>query len=309
MIPKERILHFVSAYQYPCPDPIEMEIQEEGKDYAVLLCLRSCKEKKHSFSMPLIYLKKDEQLLVGNYYGIKKDALQKEAIEAFLEEIFHTKVSLKPLENKGFLQLYQWAEETGYGKVFHKVYQIHVTHLLIGEAYPLEGDIHKVRLKAIPWDKLPSVGNPSAPHKLAVFLDMACPMCAKVEKKILEKIKKSKDIYGVFIQFPLVHIHPWAFRAAGAGMCFYHIDPSLYWQFLERVFQNQETMGVSEIDREAITLADQLQHRADFLSCYLKDENLKEVLSQLQLAIDLNIRGTPTLIWDGKWVLYSDWLK
>src|SRR5687767_10730286 len=105
---------------------------------------------------------------------------------------------------------------------------------------------HEVALAATD----PSVGNASAPVTIVEFSDFQCPFC----QSVAPTLKRVRETYGdkvriVWKDFPLTQIHPQAFKAGEAGQC--AAEQGKFWEFHDRVFENQQAMQVDDLKRYA----------------------------------------------------------
>ncbi|HPR64943.1 MAG TPA: thioredoxin domain-containing protein [Thermoanaerobaculia bacterium] len=307
------IRNFAEKYQAPCDGgAIEVKVNTEDTDFTYYYVSRDCPhDKKHNFGMPVVYLPGEKTLFVGEYFNLKRlkeEADNPRAVEAFIGEFLGGKATLTFVKNGKGYRVYDMKVETGFGAVHHEMYRFKDFHVILGKAYGDTEDPRETRVREFPWGTLPSIGDPSAPHKLAVFLDLECPMCARVEKDLLEALKTHPEITASFVQFPLVSIHPWAFRGACGAMCFFSADPSFYFDFLTDMYAQRDTLDLDTIDYAVFGFADQRELRPHLLDCYLKTDNIRSVLNQLQLALTLGVRFTPGLYLDGTLYVPSDLL-
>jgi len=80
-------------------------------------------------------------------------------------------------------------------------------------------EINKIDISLIPLDNSIVVGNSMAKHKVIVFDDPDCPYCAKLHKEIKQVLEQRKDIVFYLKMFPLVQLHPQAYKKATAIAC------------------------------------------------------------------------------------------
>ncbi|MBI5468566.1 MAG: DsbC family protein [Deltaproteobacteria bacterium] len=134
----------------------------------------------------------------------------------------------------------------------------------LGESAPLK----KVDLKKIPLDNAVVFGNRNAEKKVIVFDDPDCPYCVKLHQEIKKIIEKRKDIAFYVKMYPLA-IHPEAYEKSKAIVC------SKSGKLLEDAFAGKK---LPKADCDA-----------------------KELDANIKLAAELEIRGTPALIFpDGR---------
>jgi thiol:disulfide interchange protein DsbC len=80
-------------------------------------------------------------------------------------------------------------------------------------------EINKIDISLIPLDNAIVMGNSMAKHKVIVFDDPDCPYCAKLHQELKKVVEERKDIAFYFKMFPLVQIHPQAYKKATAIVC------------------------------------------------------------------------------------------
>lgn len=152
-----------------------------------------------------------------------------------------------------------------------------------------------------------SIGDPNAPVVVYELSDFQCPACRMAATQFLPAFKQAYVETGrvrfVFVDFPLVNIHPNAFPAARAARC--ALEQDQFWAYHDILFEQQEEWSRSG---KAATLfagyAKQLGlDVADFEACYESGRYQEEVQRNYETAIALQARGTPTFFVQGKAIL------
>ncbi|HVN76586.1 MAG TPA: thioredoxin domain-containing protein [Thermoanaerobaculaceae bacterium] len=176
-------------------------------------------------------------------------------------------------------------------------------YLVIGGMWPLARDPREVRREIldhaeVQWDP----GHENAPVKLVEFSDFQCPGCKMGwgnVKPILARFG-DKVRHGI-VTFPLVNIHPWAFRAAVAGYCIGQFWPERVVDLKEECYRLQGTLTVESLDDVVYSfLASNGLSKERFLGCYLKDPSVDAVLRHLDLGYRVGVFGTPTFFAGGE---------
>ncbi len=228
------------------------------------------------------------------------------SLESALPKIRREKVRLEwdQEPRAGALIPFTLHVETGYGSYREPAAVTADGRLLVsGERLPFDRDPVEVRrelLRAsglVVWDH----GAPEARVELVEFSDFECPGC----KATWSRLKRVLDSVGNtvrhgFVAFPLTTIHPWAFRAACAGVCVAEQKPLQLLPLKELFYSLQGDMEVSEVTPTAhdFVLANGLD-RARFDACYLRPPSLDGVHRQLSLGNRLAVNATPTFFVDG----------
>lgn len=136
-------------------------------------------------------------------------------------------------------------------------------------------EINKIDVSMIPLDNTIVMGNSMAKHRVIVFDDPDCPYCARLHNEIKRVVEQRKDIAFYFKLFPLVQIHPQAYKKSMAIVCAKSNEKAL--QLLDDAFAKK---AIPEPSCETKII----------------DENMK-------LAGKLGISSTPILILgDGRMV-------
>ena len=181
--------------------------------------------------------------------------------------------------------------------------------VLIGSTWPLDRDPRAVRREIldnadVQWDP----GHEKAQVKVVEFSDFQCPGCKMgwgTVKPVLAGLG-DKVRHGI-VTFPLVSMHPWAFRAAVAGYCIGQFWPERVVDLKEECYRLQETLDVKSIDDVVFGfLAAHGLNKETFLGCYLKDPSIDAVLHHLDLGYRLGVAGTPTFFVNGEPVPWGE---
>lgn len=80
-------------------------------------------------------------------------------------------------------------------------------------------EINKIDVSLIPLDNSIIMGNSMAKHKVIVFDDPDCPYCARLHPELKKVVEQRKDIVFYLKLFPLVQLHPQAYKKATTIAC------------------------------------------------------------------------------------------
>ena len=144
-------------------------------------------------------------------------------------------------------------------------------------------------------DGYPSTGPENAPITIIEFSDYQCPYCQRWHVQVYESLLAAYPgkIKLVYRHFPLTSIHPDAFPAAEAVMC--AGDQNAYWQFHNRLFSG-DGLGNDAYLAYAQELG--LDMTA-FQTCITDRKYQEAVQADLDFAVDLGVRSTPTFFING----------
>jgi protein-disulfide isomerase len=138
----------------------------------------------------------------------------------------------------------------------------------------------------------PSRGKASAKLTIIEFSDFECPFCARYTAETLGQIDRDYVSTGkvryVFRNFPLSQIHPNAMKAAEAGEC--ARVQGKFWEYHDRLFANQKSLGVSDLVRHATDLG---LNVPAFQQC-LGGQVTVKIRNDLREAAQAGMGGTPT---------------
>ncbi len=127
------------------------------------------------------------------------------------------------------------------------------------------------------------------------YSDFQCSFCARATptvKKILEEYGNDVKLY--YKHFPLSQIHPDAQKAAEASEC--AADQGMFWEYHDKLFENQGSLGVSSLKKYAGDLG---LNQGEFDSCLDSGEKTSMVQADLKEGASLGVQGTPTFFING----------
>ncbi len=145
-------------------------------------------------------------------------------------------------------------------------------------------------------------GSASKQHELVEFADFQCPHCKAAQPTAQKLVEDFPNARYVYQPFPLVNVHPEAFKAADYGNCVTKLGGNTaFFKFADSVFANQDDLvtdgGTKTLDA-AVTAAG--LDPAKVAACADSPEGKAAVNADLKLANELNVNETPTLFVDGR---------
>jgi len=139
----------------------------------------------------------------------------------------------------------------------------------------------------------PFRGERTAPLTLVEFSDYQCPYCARFVRETYPEIEaayvRTGKLKVVFFDFPLMAIHPLAFRAAEAARC--AGDQGRYWEMHDRLFALQPALDAWAGHAEALGL-----DAAAFEACFSSGRHTTAIRDDIEKASALAVRMTPTFV-------------
>ncbi len=151
----------------------------------------------------------------------------------------------------------------------------------------------------------PYKGSADKNLELVEFADFECPHCKEAQANMDKLAVDFPKARIVFQNYPLERIHPEAKRAAEYGECVTKLGgSSAFFQFASAVFDGQE--GLATADGATLTLNSAVTKAgldpAKVAACASEPATADDVEKSVQLAQDLNINQTPTLMVNGRQV-------
>ena len=89
-------------------------------------------------------------------------------------------------------------------------------------------------------------GNVNSSIDVVEYSDFQCPACGAAfpeNKKIIEQY--GSKIKFTYKHFPLINLHPYAFKAAEAAEC--AADQGKFWEYHDKLFSNQERLTLLDL--------------------------------------------------------------
>ncbi len=142
-------------------------------------------------------------------------------------------------------------------------------------------------------------GNPEAPVTIIEYSDFQCPFCASFHPTMEQILENYPDkVRWVYKHFPLDSIHPQARPAAEASECVWEQKGNDgFWEFADRLFENQERLG-KELYQE---LATKMGLNLDqFNNCLSSRKYKDKVEADYQEGKQVGVKGTPASFVNGE---------
>ncbi|MBI5676282.1 MAG: DsbC family protein [Nitrospirae bacterium] len=207
------------------------------------------------------------QTLQYSAFGAGKDVMSKESASEILKVIMpDVKVlSVEPAAVEGLWETafesrgekgIAYIDFAGKNVIFGNILNVATKTNLTKKKFD---EINKIDVSLIPLKDSIVMGNSMAKHKVIVFDDPDCPYCAKLHQELKQVVEQRKDIAVYFKLFPLVQIHPKAYKKSQAIVCEKSNEKAL--ALLEDVFAKKtipEPSCETKIIDENIALAKKL---------------------------------------------------
>jgi len=143
----------------------------------------------------------------------------------------------------------------------------------------------------------PVEGSKNAPVTIVEFSDFQCPYCGRFAIETLSQIKTNYIDTGkvkvVYKDFPL-SFHENAQKAAEAAQCAF--DQDKFWEFHDKIFQNQQDLSIISLKRFASELE---LNTEKFNGCLDSGKMAARVQKDVQEGASVGISGTPAFLVNG----------
>src|SRR5271170_2080860 len=145
-----------------------------------------------------------------------------------------------------------------------------------------------------------SRGATSKDLMLVEFADLQCPHCKEAQGTMDNIVKDFPNARVVFQSFPIVDLHPYAFKAAAYGYCVQKQKNDAFFVYAAAVFDTQDALTPETGDatlKAAVTKAGLDPAAVD--ACAATPAIKAQVDASIALAQEIGVEQTPMLAVDG----------
>jgi protein-disulfide isomerase len=159
----------------------------------------------------------------------------------------------------------------------------------------------------------PIRGNPKAKVTIVNFDDLECPFCAQMNGVLFPATQQhyGDQVRYIYLDFPLVQLHPWAMHAAVNVNCLADQSPTGYWNLVDTFHQQsdgisgargQENLAASVKKVDDLTLAEGKRDNVDMgkLQACISKQDDSVIRASMKQGDSLGVDGTPTLFVNGE---------
>ncbi|MGB6131837.1 MAG: thioredoxin domain-containing protein [Acidobacteriaceae bacterium] len=163
----------------------------------------------------------------------------------------------------------------------------------------------------LPTEGRPVRGNPLAKVTIVNFDDLECPYCARMHAEFFpDTLEHYKGLVKfVYVDYPLVEIHPWAMHAAVNANCLADENATAYWAYVDYLHTHgPEVAGPDNDPAKAAATLDKLAEQegakqnvdaAKLQACVEKQDESK-VRAEMKAGDKLGVDATPTFFVNGE---------
>jgi protein-disulfide isomerase len=144
-------------------------------------------------------------------------------------------------------------------------------------------------------------GAPGKDLEIVEFADLQCPHCKAVQSVMDDIANTFPKAHIVFQLFPLVDIHPSAFKAAAFGVCAQKLSNDAFFKYAAGVFETQEGLAPATEDALLRAAAKRAGLDSDAIAACADTQATKDIVTaDIKLAEDVGIDETPKLSVNGR---------
>lgn len=165
-------------------------------------------------------------------------------------------------------------------------------------AHPFEPNYRIIQQRA----NGPSRGSSSKQFELVEFADFECPHCKDAQPVVQKLVADFPQARYVFEMFPLVSIHPMAFKAAAFASCVnQQAGNAAFFKYADAVFDGQAQLEGADGTQALRNAVTGIGLDPDKIAACADSPAAKAAVdASMQLGNDLNVDETPTLFIDGR---------
>jgi protein-disulfide isomerase len=264
----------------------------------------SCQQKKLMLHSP-----STGQVLIGSVFRLEPNgkpvaARVSDTASSLLKEPVTATVAAFPLPDGIHAVSIMKQAKGAAGFTYHGFVDASGNYLIIGTRGNLREDPGKTIIETIGLSGATRRGNPKAHVQIIELSDFECPSCAKAHKKVEPIISKNLDKVDYYrLDLPLFEHHEWALDAALGARALSKVAPAKYWNYVNFVFENQETIGKQPFDRflENFCEDNDVNWKA-IEKIYRSPVEKKALVDQVSRAFDNGILSTPTYFINGQMI-------
>jgi protein-disulfide isomerase len=163
----------------------------------------------------------------------------------------------------------------------------------------------------LPTEGRPVRGNPQAKVTIVNFDDLECPYCARMNAEFFpDTLEHYKGLVRfVYLDYPLVEIHPWAMHAAVDANCLATENATAYWNYVDYLHTHGEDVsGPTHDAAKSAAALDKLASQEGVRE-HLDDTQLKAcvakqddhgVIAEMRAGDRAGVSATPTFFVNGE---------
>jgi protein-disulfide isomerase len=254
----------------------------------------------------LLFSPTTQQILMGAVIPLPADARPAEArVNEVSSNLLKADVksTIAPFPLPDGLKAVSITKQTEFGPFSYHGFIDQGQHfLIIADRQNLRDDPGKALLETLGVANGVHRGKAKSNIQIVELSDFQCPTCGRAHKTVEPLIEKALGkISYTRLDLPLFEHHPWAIWAALGGRAIEKVAPSKYWDYVNYVFANQETIDKQKFDDVIKNYAEDHDLNWKAIEKIYRDPAEKaKLLDQVSRAFDAGIISTPTYIINGQ---------
>lgn len=254
----------------------------------------------------LLHSPKSQQVVLGSLITLPNDARTlQDRISAQATQLLNQKVSatVSPFPLPDGLKSVSINRTTPWGPFAYLGFvDSSGQYLIVGSRGSLSTDPARSLRDALGVAGAARRGNANAKLEILELSDFQCPTCAHAHEKIEPLIQKNLSKMNYLrLDLPLFEHHDWALPAAMGSRAIQKVAPAKYWDYVDYIFKNQQSMKAQTFDRVFQEYCE--DHDIDWAAVkkiYTSATERKAMLEQVSRAFAAGIASTPTFIVNGQ---------
>lgn len=163
----------------------------------------------------------------------------------------------------------------------------------------------------LPTEGRPVRGDPDAKVTIVNFDDLECPYCAAMHAAFFPAtLERYRGLVKfVYLDYPLVEIHPWAMHAAVNANCLAAQSGNAYWNYVDYLhIHGQDVSGPDNNLSKSTALLDKLAQEegtrdqldmTKLQACLAKQDDTR-ILAEMRAGDKAGVNATPTFFVSGE---------
>jgi protein-disulfide isomerase len=253
-----------------------------------------------------------QQVLIGTVFPLAAGPSTEARVSALASDLLQTQirtqiVSSFPLPDG--IRAVSMYKETPFGPfAYHGFIDSTSSFLIVGSRGNLTVDPGRSLVEALNASGAGvQRGNKASKVEIIELSDFQCPTCGRAHKKVEPLIEKNlKKVNYTRLDLPLFEHHEWSLFAALGARAINKVAPAKYWDYVNFVFGNQETISqefTSKSEFDTILKDFCSDHDIDYAKVekiYKSPQERAQLMEQTSHAFDNGINSTPTYIVNGQ---------
>ena len=254
----------------------------------------------------LLYSPITQQVVIGTLFALPDDPRPvnvrvTDVASNLLKERVNVTIGAFPLPDG--LKSMSMTRNTEYGPFsYHGFVDASERFMIVGTRGNLRTDPGQTLRESIGAANAVRRGNKKAKTEIIELSDFQCPTCGRAHKTVEPIIAKNlSKIDYKRLDLPLFEHHEWSLYAALGAHAIEKVAPAKYWQYVDYVFNNQETIGKQSFDKALQNFCEDNDiNWTAVQKIYRSNDERMAILDQVSRAFDSGINATPTYIINGQ---------